>query len=139
MANKRLKKLKLVWYWLIPILNFFDFMLMRVPYFIYISWFFYTFVIYYTNWYANNRWWIDLLDSILYAVVIVHALYMMRLRRYTQTASIIAIAMFLVLCLQIQYYSVHLSDESYIRIYKGILLSSLATIIINVSLKESEK
>lgn len=114
-------------------------MLMRVPYFIYVSWFFYNFVIYYTNWYANNRWWIDLLDSILYAVVIVHALYMMRLRRYTQTASIIAIAMFLVLCLQIQYYSVHLSDESYIRIYKGILWSSLATIIINVSLKESEK
>ena len=131
--------LKLVWYWLIPILNFFDLILMRIPYFIYISWFFYSYVIYYTKWYADNRQWIDLIDSILYAIVIVHALYAMRLRRYTQTALIIAIAMFLVLCLQIEYYSVNLTTESYIRTYKGILWSPLATIIINTSLKISEK
>jgi len=133
------KKMKLVWYWFIPILNFFDLILMRIPYFIYVSWFFYSCVIYYTQWYADNRQWIDLLDSILYAIVIVHALYAMRLRRYTQTALIIAIAMFLVLCLQIEYYSVNLTTESYIRTYKGILWSSLATIIINTSLKISEK
>jgi len=119
--------------------KFAEYVLLRIPYFIYISWFFYSYVIYYTKWYANNRWWIDLIDTILYAIVIVHALYMMRLRKYTQTGCIIAIAMLFVLVLQYQYYNVHLSDESYIRIYKAIMWSSLATIIINASLKESEK
>jgi len=40
------KKFLTVWYWLIPILNFFDIILMRIPYVIYISWFFYSTVIF---------------------------------------------------------------------------------------------
>jgi len=46
--------------------------------------------------------------------------------------------MLLVLALQIQYYYVGISDESYIRIYKGILWTSFATIIINTTIKELE-
>ena len=137
MQGLRKKSLK-VWYWLIPILNFFDIILMRIPYVIYVSWFFYSTVIFYTEWYVNNRETLDLIDTILYAVVIVHSLYFMRLRKYTNTQIIICLAMLLVLALQIQYYYIGLSDESYIRIYKGILWTSFATIIINTTIKELE-
>lgn len=133
------KRLLKVWYWLVPILNFFDYILTPLPYVIYISWFFYTFVIYYTQWYANNRIWIDFIDTILCGIVTAHSLYFMKLREYSYTVKIICLAMLLVLALQIQYYYIGMSDESYIRVYKAILWSSLSAIVINVSLTESEK
>ena len=111
----------------------------RIPYIIYGSWLVYTFVIYYSQWYAENRFWLDGVDTILYAIVVIHSLYFMKLRKYPYHKIIICITMLLVLALQIQYYALAVSDESYIRVYKYLLISSIVAIVINEILTKKEQ
>jgi len=119
-----------IWYWLIPMLNLFDYICFRLPLVLFCLFVFES-IIYYTDFYYNNYPILNRVDSFFVILMLFHSLVLMRLRDYNFVNLSLYICILLVVGLNFEVAYYPMSVEQYIFLYRLILCTTFGVIIFN--------